>query len=439
MGLQVRSGKIYTLLANISRFVLAMVLMVSGFVKAVDPMGTMYKLQEYASAFSVDILADDWLLFFAILQAAMEFLAGLFMLAGVYRKPLAVFVLLMFLFFTPFTLFVAISGPVDDCGCFGDAVQLTNTETFFKNLFLLLLAVIVFLGRRRFVCYISSTNRWMVVIFSIFYIAMLEGFSLSHLPVVDFRPYAVGNDLRGMVKSSYDTYDLVMVYEKDGEKCDFREGELPDSSWTFVGSASRLVSKGEKSLAGDFSIVDWESDIDLAGDILADSGYVCILVIEDVQEASVSCVDKVNDLYDYCIENSIPFYAATSSDGEDIDLWRRRTGAEYPICWADASLLRTMVRANPGLLLLNNGVVAGKWDAADIPDVDLLSTSPTGMPDKVKTIATSVRGWRFWILLLVIPLAFIVLVDIFTVRPWKGRKSGNDKSTVTGEAQAGDN
>ena len=423
MGLQVKNGKIYTLLTNISRFVLAIVLMVSGFVKAVDPMGAMYKLQEYASAFSADILSDDWMLFFAILQAALEFLAGIFLLLGVYRKPLAVFVLLMFLFFTPFTLYIAIAGPVDDCGCFGDAVTLTNTETFLKNLFLLMLAVAVFLGRRRFVYNISSKSRWMAVIFSIFYIAVLEGVSLSHLPVVDFRPYAVGNDLRGMVQASYDTYEVVSVYEKDGERREFSEDNIPDSSWLFVESRSELVTKGEKPLISDFSIVDWDEDYDIAEDVLADTGYVCILAIEEVEKASVSRVDKINDLYDYCLENSVPFYAATSSEEEAIALWRRRTGAEYPIYWADASMLRTMVRANPGLLLLKNGVVVGKWDSADIPDIELLPASPTRMPDKVSTLFTRVRGLRFWLLFLAVPLLLIAAGDALAFR----RKGESEK------------
>lgn len=423
MGLQVKNGKIYTLLTNISRFVLAIVLMVSGFVKAVDPMGAMYKLQEYASAFSADILSDDWMLFFAILQAALEFLAGIFLLLGVYRKPLSVFVLLMFLFFTPFTLYIAIAGPVDDCGCFGDAVTLTNTETFLKNLFLLLLAVAVFLGRRRFVYNISSKSRWMAVIFSIFYIALLEGVSLSHLPVVDFRPYAVGNDLRGMVQASYDTYEVVSVYEKDGERREFSEDNIPDSSWLFVESRSELVTKGEKPLISDFSIVDWDEDYDIAEDVLADTGYVCILAIEEVEKASVSRVDKINDLYDYCLENSVPFYAATSSEEEAIALWRRRTGAEYPIYWADASMLRTMVRANPGLLLLKNGVVVGKWDSADIPDIELLPASPTRMPDKVSTLFTRVRGLRFWLLFLAVPLLLIAAGDALAFR----RKGESEK------------
>ena len=429
MGLQIKKGKIFTLLTNICRFVLAIVLVVSGFVKAVDPMGTMYKLQEYASAFSIDILSDDWLLFLAIVQAALEFLAGIFLLLGVYRKPLAAFVLLMFLLFTPFTLYVAVVGTVDDCGCFGDAVTLTNTETFVKNLFLLILSAILFAGRRRFVYNISSRNRWMVVIFSIFYIALLESVSLSHLPVVDFRPYAVGNDLRKMIQSSYDTYEVVSVYEKDDERCEFAEDSLPDSTWTFVESRSVLVTKGEKSLVGDFSIVDWDEDYDIAEDVLADTGYVCILAIEDVDKATVSRVDKINDLYDYCLEHSVPFYAATSSEGEDIDLWRRRTGAEYPIYWADANLLRTMVRANPGILLLKDGVIVGKWDSADIPDIELLPDSPTKMPDKVATFASSIRGWRFWLLLLAAPLFLVVVADAVS-----GRRRNRARKCNAGES-----
>ena len=429
MGLLIKKNIIYASLTNVCRLVLSVVLLVSGFVKAVDPMGAMYKLQEYASAFSADVLSDEWLLFFAIVHAALEFLAGIFLLLGVYRKPLAAFVLLMFLFFTPFTLYIAIYGPVDDCGCFGEAVVLTNTETFVKNLILLVMAVVVFLGRRRFVCNLSSKSRWMAVIFSIFYIAILQGVSLSHLPVVDFRPYAVGNNLREMVQASYDTYDVVSIYEKNGEKREFHQDNLPDSSWVFVESRSELVSKAKEPLMSDFSIVDWDEDYDIAQEVLADTGYVCILAIEDVNTASVSRVDKINDLYDYCLEYSVPLYAATSSEGEDIDLWRRRTGAEYPIYWADVSLLRTMVRANPGIILLKNGVVVGKWDAADIPDVELLPSSPTKMPDKVPTFISSMRGLHMWMLLFFVPILFIVILDCF-VGPKQNRVQEQNAGTM---------
>ena len=164
--------------------------------------------------------------------------------------------------------------------------------------------------------------------------------------------------------------------------------------------------------------------------MLADTGYVCILAIEEVEKASVSRVDKINDLYDYCLENSVPFYAATSSEEDVIALWRRRTGAEYPIYWADASMLRTMVRANPGLLLLKNGVVVGKWDSADIPDIELLPASPTRMPDKVSTVFTRVRGLRFWLLFLAVPLLLIAAGDALAFRrKGQGEKPMQDKAS----------
>jgi hypothetical protein len=272
----------------------------------------------------------------------------------------------------------------------------------------------------------------MVVIFSILYIAFLEGVSLSYLPVIDFRPYAVGNNLRTMVQSSYDTYDMYMVYEKDGERREFTADAQPDSSWSFVESRSELVAKGGESLISDFSIVDWDEDRDIVDEVLADTGYVFILAIEDVHEAEVSRIDKINDLYDYCLESDVPFYAATSSDEDGIELWRRRTGAEYPVYWADEALLRTMVRANPGLMLLKDGVVVGKWDAADVPDVEQLYSSSSRMPDSVSSFFTSVRGWRFWLLLLTVPLAFMVLLDILTGRDTVSSSKNADTSCEDG-------
>ena len=184
MVLRSKKSIFYTMLTNVSRILLALVLVLSGFVKAVDPKGTMYKLQEYADAFSIDAFSNDWLLFFAIILAAAEFLFGLFMLMGVYRRFVAFMAFLVFILFTPFTLYVAITDVVPDCGCFGDAIGMSNMASFIKNLFLLLLAVIVFLGRKRFVVNISAKNRWMVVLFSFFKFitSILAQASASRLP-----------------------------------------------------------------------------------------------------------------------------------------------------------------------------------------------------------------------------------------------------------------
>lgn len=414
MGLQNRKRFTVTLLLNISRLVLSLVLIVSGFVKAVDPVGFMYKLQEYAKALPFLSFSDDWMLFFAIMLAAVEFLLGVFLLMGVYRRVVPLLTFIMFLFFTPLTLYIMLSGSVEDCGCFGDAVEIDNNTTFYKNIVLLFLSFFVLWKRRRFTLCVSPRNRWVVVLFSLFYISILQGVSLSHLPVLDFRPYAVGNNLRELTQGTPATYEVYYTCEKDGMQRDFSSAELPDSSWAVLGSRAEEVSEGIAPVIGDFSIIDWEYDYDIAEDILLDTGYVCLLAIETTEDASVSRVDKVNDLYDYCFENDIPFYAATSSADSAVLLWRKRTGAEYPICWADAMLLRRMIRSNPGLVLLKDGVIVGKWNVSDIPDVEEFETSPTGMPDKIETVFSLLRGPQFWVNWLVWPLVVILLLDSLT-------------------------
>lgn len=418
MALRSKKSIFYTLLTNICRVLLSVVLVLSGFVKAVDPKGTMYKLQEYADAFSIDMFSNEWLLFFATVLAAVEFLTGVFLFMGVYRKFVAFLTLLVFVVFTPFTLYVALTDIVPDCGCFGDAFALSNNVTFFKNLLLLLLALIVFLGRWRFMPNISSKNRWMVVLFSIFYIAFVEGISLSYVPVIDFRNYAVGNNLRELVQGENGTYKVVMTFEKNGEQRDFEQDSLPDATWNFVGNRSELVAEGREPVVGDFSILDWESDYDVAEDILADTGTVCILVIEQLEEASVGRVDKINELYDYCLEYNVAFFAATSSGEENIELWRRRTGAEYPIYWADNMLLRDMIRANPGLLLLRDGVIAGKWNIWDMPEAEEMMSLEISDGNSGNRIL-DFRGKRFWILLFVVPMLVIILFDLATGRKKK--------------------
>lgn len=414
MGLRSKKSLFYTMLTNICRVLLALVLVLSGFVKAVDPKGTMYKLQEYADAFSIDLFSNEWLLFFAIILAAAEFLIGVFLLMGAYRKFVAFMAFLVFVVFTPFTLYVAITDVVPECGCFGDAIGLSNSASFLKNLFLLLLAVIVFLGCRRFVVNISARNRWMVSLFAVFYIAFVETISLSYVPVLDFRNYAVGNNLRELVQGENDTYKVVMAFEKDGETRLFEQDSLPDESWLFIENRSVLVAEGRKPAIGDFAILDWENDYDVAEDILADSGYVCILVAEFLEDASVGRVDKINDLYDYCLENDVAFFATTSSGEEDIELWRKRTGAEYPVYWADNMLLRGMTRANPGVLLLNDGVIVGKWNVASMPEAEQMM-SPT-INRKAKDEVFGMDGKLFWTLLFVLPLFVIILIDLATGR-----------------------
>lgn len=426
MGLRIKKSTLFTMLTNISRVVLALVLVASGFVKAVDPKGTMYKMQEYLSAFTIDnIFSEEWLLLFASILAAVEFLLGLFMLMGVYRKFVSTFVFILFLFFTLFTSYIAVYDPVSDCGCFGDVWVLSNEQTLLKNLFLLLLATIVFCGRRRFIRNVSYRNRWAVVLYSIFYIVFVEGLSLVHVPVIDFRQYKVGNDLRVLTQSSPDKYKIVSLYERGEEFCYFDEDTVPGNDWVFVEATSVLDVKGEPAVIDDFSILDWKNDYDVAEDVLSDTGYVCVIVSEAVENASVNRIDRVNDLYDYCLENGIQFYMATASDEENMELWQKRTGAEYDLHWADKSMLRDMTRANPGLVLIKDGIIKGKWTASDIPEPELVF-APISKSGFLAFLDNALQRWYSWLLLLAIPLLVLSYFDFLVARIKDYRKAAED-------------
>ena len=384
-----------TLLTNACRVLLAIVFMVSGFVKAVDPMGFFYKLSEYATVFGLSV-EPVWLQTVALLLACAEFLLGLFLLTGVCRLLSSWVAFLVMLFYTPFTLYIALENPVPDCGCFGDALLLTNWETFIKNLLLLLLAIPVCFKYSLIKRRITATNRWMVVLFGLLYIGLAGGISASHLPVIDFRSFAIGTDLRQAVAA--------------------------DAS---AGGA----------VINDFSFINLATDEDVASEILDNPGHVVLLVAPSLETADENRVDKVNDLYDFCKENSIPFYAATSSGEEAVELWSKRTGAEYPFYWADDVMLKTMIRANPGVVLVRNGVVAEKWNAADVPVSDDMTVAGFVNGKRVGYVAV-MRGLRFWLLFFAIPMGFILFADIISgtvARIASRRKSGK------GDVAASDN
>lgn len=403
-----------TLLTNACRVLLAIVFLVSGFVKAVDPMGFMYKITEYAMAFGIEA-SSSWMLFFALLFSGVEFVTGFFLLTGICRRAVAMFTLVLLLFYVPLTLYIALENPVSDCGCFGDALQFTNWQTFVKNLLLLIMAVVVVLKNSLYKRCLSSKNRWMAVLYVLLYVLLIEWMSVWHLPVIDFRPYAIGTNLREAVEDVPARYEVLSVYEKDGKQQTFTADALPDSTWSYIGSSNRLLERGRRAAVNDFFFIDSKTDYDFAPDILADAGYVVLVVMESLETADESRVDKINDIYDYCKENGVAFYAATSSSASAANEWSKRTGAEYPLLWADDVALKTMIRANPGLLLIKDGCVVEKWNITDVPDFDNLSGNAifSTTPDYVG----SMRGWSFWLLLFAVPVAIILFIDMFAVRP----------------------
>jgi len=317
---------------------------------------------------------------------------------------------------TPLTLYLAIVNPISDCGCFGDVLVLSNWETFFKNVILLSVAIIVFLGHKQLTRLVSFKTDWMISLYSLVFIVLLAFYCLRHLPILDFRPYFIGANIpEGMAipeGAKQSVYDTRFVMEKNGVQQEFTLENYPDSTWTFVEAKNMLIEKGYEPPIHDFSLVSAETGDDITENILTSEDYVFLLIAYRLDLADDSYIDLINQVYDYSLENGYSFYAVTSSPDSDIEIWQDRTGAEYEFLVADDIMLKTIVRSNPGLLLLKKGTILNKWADEDIPDEYELS-------DRLEQISlgekSPVNSWRtcgICALLLLVPLMLMVIQDV---------------------------
>ena len=373
-----KESLLWKILVNISAVLLGLVFIFSGFVKAVDPLGTNYKIQDYVEAFGLSKFVPDFLpLMLSVALCCLEFMIGIMLLLRVRKRLASILALAMLLVMTPLTFYLALTNPISDCGCFGDALVLTNWQTFYKNVVLLLCAIVVFISYDKLGNLLSKKKEWMVTTWSFIFILGMSLYALYYIPVFDFRPFKVGVNIPEAMEIPEDAelseYDTRFVMEKDGVRKEFGLDDYPDSTWTFVESKTVLLKQGYEPPIHDFSLMSLETGEDMTGDILERRGYTFLLVVHRVEEADDSDIDLVNEVFDYSVEHGYPFYALTSSPAEEIEAWRENTGAEYEFFLADDIVLKTVVRSNLGLLLLKDGTIWNKWSNNNLPDEFALS------------------------------------------------------------------
>ena len=371
-----KNNKLLTAIAVAARTLLGLTFIFSGFVKAVDPQGTVYKIEDYLNAFggfftNLMPAAPEA----AVLLILFEFVLGVLLFLGVWNKQCPWLALLMMLVMTPLTLYLAIANPVTDCGCFGDAIHLSNWATFWKNVVLLVLAIALLLTKD----YLFSTWRKPLdlLIFCAAFVGCsgLMAYALTHLPPIDFRPYKIGNNIPELMTvdipedAPMDEYEYTFIYEKNGEQREFTLDNYPkdDSIWTFVDQRSRLVKKGYEAPQPpihDFVLTlnDEEGNVYDMTDEILELDRVVLAIMYKLETADRKQVAKLNRLYLDALQADVPFYALTGSGEREIDIWRQETGAEYPILSCDGITLKTIVRANPGVVVLSQGTVIDKYN-----------------------------------------------------------------------------
>ena len=406
---------------NVCRFLLAAVFIFSGFVKAVDPLGSFYKIQDYLAAFGIISWFPTYLpLLFAIILSSAEFSVGVFLFFGIRRRFATALALLLMIVMTPLTFYLALANPVSDCGCFGDAWVLTNWETFGKNIVLLIAAITVFKGGRQIIRFITAKMAWMVSMYTFLFVFALSFYCLGNLPILDFRPYKIGQNIKEGMEipegAKPSVFESRFVLEKDGKQQEFTLENYPDSTWTFVETRTVLKEKGYEPSIHDFSIMSLETGEDLTDSILSDKGYTFLLIAHRIEEADDSNIDLINEIYDYSVEHGYGFYALTSSPEEQIELWRDKTGAEYPFCQMDDITLKTIIRSNPGLMLIKEGTILNKWSDNRLPDEYVLTDSLDKLELGQQKQESDLRTIGYVLLWFIIPLLIVICVDILVVK-----------------------
>jgi uncharacterized membrane protein YphA (DoxX/SURF4 family) len=420
-------------LVNACRFLLAASFIFSGFVKAIDPLGSTYKIQDYLEAFGLLTWFPSFFpLLGAIALSTLEFTLGVMLFLGIRRGITALLTLLLMCFMTPLTLYLAIADPVSDCGCFGDVLILTNWETFAKNIVLVLAAFATFKWRYLIIRFINPKLEWLVSLYSVVFTIILSLYCLARLPILDFRPYGIGMNIReGMamppdVKPS--VYESVFILEKDGERKEFTLDNYPDSTWTFVDARTVLKEKGYEPPIHDFSMKSMETGDDITAEVLDNKNYTFLLIAHRIEAADDSDIDLINEIYDYSVEHDYAFYCLTSSPDDEIEQWKDKTGAEYPFCLMDDTALKTIIRANPGLILIKDGTVLKKWNSRKLPDEYVLTDSL----DKLKLGEVQPTGNLYkigWTLLwFILPLLLILDLDVFLIK--RSERLAKEKTEV---------
>lgn len=395
----------------ILRILIGIVFIFSGFVKGIDPMGSAIKFSEYFEVFHLAWL-DSAALVLSILMSTAEFLIGIALVTGLRMVVTAWSLLIFMVFFTILTLYIAIENPVTDCGCFGDAIKLTNWQTFYKNIVFLALAVGVFKLRKTYIPYASAFKEWVLVGAFAASMVWISIYSYNHLPLIDFMPYNVGTHIPTKMDrpegAPVDEYATTLFYEKNGEVKEFTIDNYPadDTTWIFKDSKSVLIKEGYKPPIHGFSIVQ-EDGSDITAQVLADASYSYLFISPNLSKIEPENWKKIVAIYNLSQKNNYNFYFLNGSPQGVAMEMKAKYKLPFAFQFTDVTTLKTIVRSNPGLILLKEGVILGKWHYNDIPKFN--EREPLLSAVLTKDFR-SIEGKRVWILGLGLGIVLLLLL-----------------------------
>jgi len=356
---------------NYSRIFVGLVFIFSGFVKGIDPLGWNYRLVDYFQAFGIP-WAVPFALFLSILLCTIEFTIGISLLFNLWIKGSAWALLAMMIFFTGLTLFDTIYNLVPDCGCFGDAITLTNLQTFLKNVVLMIFVIPIFLGRKKFSNWAPAVAQKMFILIFALLFTGLSIYCYRHLPVIDFMGWKVGNkiNIQARPQKVYVTYKNKLT----GEEKEYLAPNYPwndsvwMSKWTFKSQRAQHVSGGQALALR----VEDEKGVEVTSSIIDNPDLQFILVAYDLSKTNTAAFNRILPFYKKAVKEGYSFICLTSSLPGEIKKFRMANGTAFDFYDADDIVLKTMVRSSPGLILIRDGVVLDKWPFRSFPSFEMV-------------------------------------------------------------------
>ncbi len=373
-----RRGAGYYLLQGI-RILVGLLFIFSGLIKANDPSGLAYKMEEFFEVWHWYGLAP-YALTFSILMIIFEIMAGVALLLGYAFRTFSILLLLLMVFFTFLTAYAVFSGKIRECGCFGDCIPLQAMQSFIKDIVLLVLVIILVLGRKHIHPLFSKPYTTSLMILALFISGFIQWYALEHLPYVDCLPYKKGNNIWEKMQvpadATPDVYQTTYVLKnlKTGEDKEMVDQEYlssgiwEDTTWQIVGDpVTKLVQKGTGQPAiTDFKVTDYEGN-DYTEALLKEPGYNFVLFIKDVTTANTRNMDRLRELIDQCVKSNVGFYILSANNQEQTAAFVKAHQLEVDYFVIDGTVCKTAMRSNPGLMLIKAGTVKGKWSYNDYP------------------------------------------------------------------------
>lgn len=353
------------LIYAIARYAVGALFIFSGLIKVNDPVGTAIKLQEYFEVFAYDFAPFfEWFipaaLVLSVVLSVLEVVLGIALIIGYKMKTTAWALLGLIVFFTFLTFYSAYFNKVTDCGCFGDAIKLTPWESFTKDIILLFFIILIFINREKYGSLLSKKVQWLTVLGTTLLFTLVAIYAIRYLPPIDFRTYAIGNHLPSLMNPSAPlVYEYVM--EKEGKKYIF-DKYPSDKSYEF--KSMDLVNEDAQAKITDLSI--WNDEGDYTEELM--NGNKLLIIIYSAEKTNVDHIEDIKKLSN-AVTNATS-WILTASGYSIFEPFRHEIQLDIPYYYADVTVLKTMIRSNPGIMLLSNGTVLGKWHHNAVPSAE---------------------------------------------------------------------